>query len=66
MTAPAPRTVADAFAAGWNAACEHGRPDPAACDDCRLTPAEIGRLAVLLGGIAKRTPVPAPVGRLAA
>lgn len=42
------RTADDAFRAGWEAPCEHGIPDPAACDDCRLTPEETVRLAVLL------------------
>jgi hypothetical protein len=41
-------TADEAFQAGFDAPCEHQVPDPAACPDCRLTTAEIRRLAVLL------------------
>lgn len=50
--APGPRicrTPQEAFEAGFNAPCEHGVPRPPNCPRCRLTEAEIGRLAVLLG-----------------
>lgn len=43
------RTPEEAFQAGWDAPCEHGIPDPTECPECRLTPEEITRLAVLLG-----------------
>lgn len=39
-----------AFEAGFEAACEHRVPDPTTCPQCRLTDAEIRRLAVLLRG----------------
>lgn len=42
------RTADEAWAAGWDAPCAHGFPDLRDCGDCRLTPAEIGSLAVLL------------------
>lgn len=38
----------EAFQAGFEEACEHLAPKPADCPDCRLTPSEISRLAVLL------------------
>lgn len=37
-----------AFEAGFAEACEHRVPDPTTCPKCRLTEAEIRRLAVLL------------------
>lgn len=37
-----------AFEAGFEEACEHRVPDPNDCPDCRLSEAEIRRLAVLL------------------
>ncbi|WP_155997921.1 hypothetical protein [Streptomonospora sp. PA3] len=40
-------TAEDAFRAGFEADCEHGDA-PDVCPSCRLTDAEIGRLAVLL------------------
>ncbi|MFE0036784.1 hypothetical protein [Streptomyces sp. NPDC059015] len=40
------RTVADAFAAGLAADCEH-EVSPSRCPACRLTPDEITSLAVL-------------------
>lgn len=40
------RTAAEAFAAGWQEPCEH-QADPARCPQCRLTAAEMARLAVL-------------------
>jgi hypothetical protein len=60
------RTVADAFAAGWNAPCEHGDPDPSACADCRLTTSEIRSLAVLLKGLTVPATAPPQVHRTAA
>jgi hypothetical protein len=42
------RTPEESAAAGWNAPCEHGVPDPTQCPGCRLTEAEIYRLALLL------------------
>ncbi|MEW2636450.1 hypothetical protein AB0903_33640 [Streptomyces sp. NPDC048389] len=52
MSAQAPgsricRTPREAFEAGFTAPCEHGVRPPD-CARCRLTEAEIGRLAVLL------------------
>lgn len=41
------RTPDEIFAAGMNAACEHGISPMRRCEHCRLSPAEIGRLAVL-------------------
>ena len=41
------RTPEEAFEAGWNSPCEHDIADPTKCPRCRLTPAEIGRLAAL-------------------
>jgi hypothetical protein len=41
------RTPDEAFASGWNAPCEHDTEDPTVCPACRLTGAEIARLAVL-------------------
>lgn len=41
------RTPDEAFQAGYDAPCEHQLPDPTQCPDCRLTDAEIARLAVL-------------------
>ncbi|GAA2107566.1 hypothetical protein [Streptomyces synnematoformans] len=46
-TMPMCRTPDEAFQAGWDAPCEHGVPVPDDCPRCRLTGAEIGRLAVL-------------------
>lgn len=43
-------TPEEAFEAGFNEPCQHGRPDPNDCPRCRLTAAEIGRLVVLLQG----------------
>lgn len=43
-------TSDEAFEAGFNEPCQHGRPDPDDCSRCRLTDAEIGRLVVLLQG----------------
>lgn len=40
------RTAEDAWQAGWNAPCEHGRPLDG-CDQCALTADEITRLAAL-------------------
>ncbi|MGW1324826.1 hypothetical protein ACWD64_20065 [Streptomyces antibioticus] len=37
-----------AFQAGFDAPCEHLVPSPVDCPHCRLTDAEISRLAVLL------------------
>lgn len=52
MSTPAPRRICrtpqEAFEAGFNAPCEHLVPDPNDCPRCRLTEAEIRRLAVLL------------------
>lgn len=42
------RTPEDAWQAGWDAPCEHGIADITQCPACRLTPAEIGRIAILL------------------
>jgi hypothetical protein len=41
------RTRDEAFEAGFTAPCEHGVPLPRDCPRCRLTDAEISRLAVL-------------------
>jgi hypothetical protein len=41
-------TPDDAFEAGYTEPCEHLVPDPEDCPQCRLTDAEIGRLAALL------------------
>lgn len=38
----------EAFEAGFQEACEHRVPDPNDCPACRLSEAEIRRLAVLL------------------
>lgn len=46
------RTPEDAWRAGWEAPCEHGL-EPTACERCRLRPAEIARLTVLLSGLAR-------------
>ncbi|NUP19844.1 MAG: hypothetical protein HOZ81_27950 [Streptomyces sp.] len=43
-------TPDEAFEAGFNEPCQHGRPDPNDCTRCRLSDAEIGRLVVLLQG----------------
>lgn len=43
------RTPEEAWQAGWDEPCQHGVPDITQCPACRLTEAEIGRLAVLLG-----------------
>lgn len=42
------RTPDEAFQTGFNSPCEHGIHPVTECDDCRLTHAEISRLAVLL------------------
>lgn len=55
------RTAEEAFQAGWEATCDHGR-DPGECRQCGLTDTEIARLVVLLGHLA----TPAPEGRAAA
>lgn len=57
------RTPDEAFAAGWNEPCDHGR-DPAACDECAPTEAEIARLVVLLSNLA--VPALPQAGRAAA
>lgn len=41
------RTPEEILAAGMNAPCEHGIAPMRNCPDCRLSPSEIGRLAVL-------------------
>ncbi|MEU9387166.1 hypothetical protein AB0D38_42295 [Streptomyces sp. NPDC048279] len=41
-------TVDDAFQTGFDEPCEHQVPNPADCAKCRLTEAEIRRLAVLV------------------
>ncbi|MFE3855265.1 hypothetical protein ACFXPN_29555 [Streptomyces griseorubiginosus] len=41
-------TPQQAFEAGFEEPCEHQVPDPNDCPTCRLTGAEIRRLAVLL------------------
>ncbi|NEB00590.1 hypothetical protein [Streptomyces sp. SID13726] len=41
-------TADAAFLAGFEEPCEHLVPDPNDCPKCRLTEAEIRRLAVLL------------------
>lgn len=41
-------TPEEAFEAGFAEPCEHQVPDPSDCPKCRLTEAEIRRLAVLL------------------
>lgn len=41
------RTPEEILAAGMHAACGHGISPMRDCVDCRLSPAEIGRLAVL-------------------
>ncbi|MFM9645676.1 hypothetical protein ACKI1S_05945 [Streptomyces galilaeus] len=38
----------EAFEAGFEAPCEHLVPNPNDCPECRLSGAEIRRLAVLL------------------
>jgi len=45
------RTADEAWAAGYDAPCDHGIPNPTDCPDCRLRPEEIGRFAVLLKGL---------------
>lgn len=44
------RTPQEAFEAGLTESCEHGARAAVDCRRCRLTDAEIGRLAVLLQG----------------
>ncbi|MBY8341949.1 hypothetical protein LXH13_06475 [Streptomyces spinosirectus] len=46
------RTADEAFEAGWNEPCDHGRANPADCPTCGLTDVEITRLTVLLSGLA--------------
>lgn len=41
------RTPEDAYRAGYEQPCDHGHP-VSECDDCRLTPTEITRIAALL------------------
>lgn len=41
------RTSEEILAAGMNAACEHGIAPMRTCKHCRLSPSEIGRLAIL-------------------
>ncbi|WTC56887.1 hypothetical protein OH715_17075 [Streptomyces cellulosae] len=41
------RTPEEIFAAGMHAHCAHGVSPMRDCSDCRLSPEEIGRLAVL-------------------
>ncbi|MFI2437443.1 hypothetical protein [Streptomyces sp. NPDC018693] len=41
-------SVDEAFEAGFEEPCQHLVPDPNDCPDCRLSAAEIRRLAVLL------------------
>ena len=41
------RTPEEAFQAGWDEPCEHNVPDPTRCPQCRLSEAEIRRLAIL-------------------
>lgn len=41
-------TPDEAFEAGFSEPCEHRVPDPNDCPKCRLSEAEIRRLAVLL------------------
>lgn len=41
-------TPDEAFEAGFEEPCQHLVLDPNDCPDCRLSPAEIRRLAVLL------------------
>lgn len=41
------RTPDEILAAGMHAACTHGITPMRDCPDCRLSPVEIGRLAVL-------------------
>ncbi|MFF7521216.1 hypothetical protein [Streptomyces pseudovenezuelae] len=41
-------TPEQAFEVGFDEPCEHLVPDPNDCSKCRLTEAEIRRLAVLL------------------
>lgn len=41
------RTPDEILAAGMHAPCEHGIAPMRDCPECRLSPAEIGRLAVL-------------------
>jgi hypothetical protein len=55
------RTADEAFQAGWNEDCDHGR-DPGECRVCGLTDTEIAQLVVLLGHLG----TPAPEGRAAA
>ncbi|MER6532982.1 hypothetical protein ABT215_04005 [Streptomyces sp900105755] len=52
-------TTDQAFAAGFDEPCEHQVPNPAECPKCRLTEAEILRLAVLVRGATSATS-PAP------
>ncbi|MEV6544431.1 hypothetical protein [Streptomyces sp. NPDC051665] len=54
-------SVDQAFEAGFEEPCQHLVPDPNDCPDCRLTEAEIRRLAVLL-----RSDPPGEVGAPAA
>lgn len=42
------RTPEEAFQAGWEEPCEHGSKDPGDCPECRLTPEEIARIALLM------------------
>ncbi|MEW2570459.1 hypothetical protein [Streptomyces sp. NPDC047070] len=51
-------TPAEAFEAGFAELCEH-EAAPERCPQCRLTPAEIGRLVVLLQGAARVSAQPA-------
>lgn len=48
MTGQICLTPDQAFEAGFSEPCEHLVPDPNDCPQCRLTEAEIRRLAVLL------------------
>ena len=42
------QTPEEAFQAGWEAPCEHDIADPNDCPQCRLTPEEIARIALLM------------------
>ncbi|MFJ5532378.1 hypothetical protein [Streptomyces sp. NPDC093261] len=45
------QTPEEAFRAGYEEPCEHGIHPVPECPECRLTPGEIARLAVLLRGL---------------
>lgn len=47
MTRRICQTPDEILAAGMHAVCEHGVSPMRDCSDCRLSPAEIGRLALL-------------------